>query len=327
MAVGTILASANKVTGSPIIQVGTAADNQPSQKMLIYKVNEIVLKKFPGFTIISEKVVCYSYPKMGFLVELSNSKNQNRKKIILDAMNPEEVLTVPDQVPGLSTESIMWSYLNEISEKKKAENLIQWDNTVGGIRKITDTDSYKQIQDDFTVTSQNIAVLKPELEKTRLAGQLKLINYGYFPTTQQLGTYFCNIGTAQIITTYYWMVGVVPAVRNQEAIARKMDAWPNGGPTWANEENYYRDSWSNGGLGIDQYRFYEYGPSFTTIQEQVDANQPFKIGLGPHARACYGYDSSVSPTRIYFSDPGTGTKYYETLQTYNNHLRMNIPYP
>jgi hypothetical protein len=172
-----------------------------------------------------------------------------------------------------------------------------------------------------------MAKIKPKIMSTLTGGQLKLINYGYFPTAQQIGTNFCNVATAEIITTFYWMVGQVPSVRGQQDIAIKMNAWPNGGPTWPNEENYYRDTWSSGGLGKDNYRFYFNGPGISTIQEQVDANQPFKIGLGAHARACYGYDTSVSPTRIYFSDPGTGTKYYDTLQTYNNHLRMNIPYP
>jgi hypothetical protein len=59
---------------------------------------------------------------------------------------------------------------------------------------------------------------------------------------------------------------------------------------------------------------YLFSISFTTIKEQVDAGQPFKIGLSPDARAGYGYDSRVSPIRIYFSDPGTGTKSYNLFK-------------
>lgn len=242
-------------------------------------------------------------------------------------MNPTEFFIVPDSIPRLSSESKMWSYYNEIPEKEKEKNLIQWNDAANRIRKITDSDDYKTIQSDNKITPQSVAKIKPIIMSTLAGGQLKLINYGYFPTAQQLGTNFCNVATAEIITTFYWMVGQVPSIRGQQDIAIKMNAWPNGGPTWANEENYYRDTWNSGGLGKDNYRFYFIGPGINTIQEQVDANQPFKIGLGAHARACYGYDTSVSPIRIYFSDPGTGTKYYDTLQIYNNHLRMNIPYP
>lgn len=285
------------------------------------------MKNFPGYKIISEKLVCYSYPKIGSLVEISDTVTHESKKIIIDSMNPTEFFIVPDSIPRLSSESKMWSYYNEIPEKEKEKNLIQWNDAANRIRKITDSDDYKTIQSDNKITPQSVAKIKPIIMSTLAGGQLKLINYGYFPTAQQLGTNFCNVATAEIITTFYWMVGQVPSVRGQQDIAIKMNAWPNGGPTWANEENYYRDTWNSGGLGKDNYRFYFIGPGISTIQEQVDANQPFKIGLGAHARACYGYDTSVSPIRIYFSDPGTGTKYYDTLQIYNNHLRMNIPYP
>lgn len=324
---GRILASANKITGSPIVMAGTFPENQPGLKQIEETAADIVDKNFEGYTIVSLKPVCYSYPKMGFLVELFNAKTQTRKIIILDAMKPEEFLIMPDTIPRLSAESPMWSYYNELTDEKITENMKQWDDVVSRITAITNSGEYLSIQGDFTASRENAEKIKPVVVRTLTRGQLKLINYGYFPTTLQLGADFCNIGTAQIITTYYWMVGMVPNVRTQEQIAIKMDAWPDGGPTWANEENYYRDAWANGGLGMDAYRFYFSGPSFTTIAEQVDANQPFKIGLGPHARACYGYDSSVSPIRIYFSDPGTGTKYYDSLETYNNHLRMNIPYP
>jgi hypothetical protein len=59
------------------------------------------------------------------LVEISDAGTHESKKIIIDSMNPTDYLIVPESIPGLSSESKMWSYYNEISVKEKEKNLIQ----------------------------------------------------------------------------------------------------------------------------------------------------------------------------------------------------------
>jgi hypothetical protein len=171
---------------------------------------------------------------------------------------------------------------------------------------------------------KNELIVSALMTGKRATGQLVLLRKGAFPTVfQGYGYNWCKVGTAQTITTYYYLIGrqmdngqTLPRTRTLQEIATKMGAQGTSAPPnpWV-EQYYYQDPWSSGGLGMSAFLYMPYAPTLTYIQEQINNGDPLKIGTqvdisappfgtvpAGHARACYGYDTTGSQPIVYFSD-------------------------
>ncbi|MCX6701166.1 MAG: C39 family peptidase [Methanomicrobiales archaeon] len=124
MKIGVANSAASKIIGGPILAIGMSPTNF-EEKTIDSKINGIISTTYLDYNILSKNIVAYQYPKLGVLVQISNSKTGEMKKIIIDVYDfsiiPEEK-SVVEGTPGA------WSFYDEMSLNQMNENVQKWGN-------------------------------------------------------------------------------------------------------------------------------------------------------------------------------------------------------
>jgi hypothetical protein len=298
----------------------------------------IISTSFNNSKIASEKLVLYDYPSTGLAIEAINEKTNNTVTFVVDPNNyPNYRILESSDTTKVNSESTYAnnsrSQYGSISPKEKITNIESWkkeNDRINAINKKIDSinvqysiSSEKKENTIENSEKKNELVASALMTGKRTTGQRILLRNGVFPTTfQGYGYDWCKVGTAQTITTYYYLIGrqmdngqTLPRTRTLQEIATKMGAQGTSAPPnpWV-EQYYYQDPWSSNGLGMSAFLYEPYAPTLTYIQGQINNGDPLKIGTqvdistpfgtvpAGHARACYGYDTTGSQPTVYFSD-------------------------
>jgi hypothetical protein len=342
--VGEINVASSKALGSPIQSVSTTSSDGVNIEKMQFRAEKIISLSFPGYEIISKKVALYDYPSTGLLFKLLNKTTSDTVTFVVDPNNYPDyrIIDSSDSLKSNGKPSYKnnsRSVYDSISPNEKKSNIVIWQKENDRINSVNEKiDSIRTIKTSASGNRENL-IISALMTGKAVTGTRVLLRNGLYPTVfQGYGYEWCKIGTAHTITTYYYLIGElmdnsqsVPRSRTLQEIATKMEAQGTSAPTspWK-EQDYYRDAWSTGGLGMNQFLYQPFAPTLTYIQTQINNGDPMKIGTqvdistpfgtvpASHARACYGYDTTGSQPLVYFSDTRLGPQGQLTYEVFSS---------
>lgn len=328
--IGSIRCAANKLVGDPII----AYIATPFQKDTTDRVVDVFRNANPVTSIVDVKLICYSYPKIGVLVESENiamlycaytyniiNSNPDLEKINTHKKEGGDYLNYKNAVSeGAGEDSLYDKGLKEIlsvidmaSEPIEPLSIIQplSFRLLSEHPRNLDGYEYEYLSEFF---KNNPPAIRSLVLPVPLIGQ-ELKDY-------------CAMATAQMILKY---IGIK---LTQAEIADYLN-YSDGGATPIDQMRGYKNI-----LGDKAEIKFDDTP---TWEEAIDALQkymPFKSGVGLHARVCRGwkrfiYLDKVSKKSIreenYFliNDPypaGFGSSYWESISIhiYRNAMTFSL---
>ena len=293
--IGTVRASASKITGPVVVSLILGPPGW-DKDVNFRKAAAIVKKQNPGSKITGPKLVCYSYPKLGFLFEVQTGQGAPRR-IVLDGPSLD---IVPEWIPDDSREGIFaWSFYDSLNDDERKTRLRRF-NQIDKARLDYSPAVLKKLQTvrniGLIIDAADIAIIKP-VTKT-----LQFCNH--YATTESRGHHcfglqgqqksdYCAVATCQMILCYYRYY------YSQDTIAPALSYAPGGCP--ADQSPGYQ-TLSNNHLQAT----YDTAPTWQKARDQIDALHPLKTGIPGHARACAGYYKSVfafNSPQLYVYDP------------------------
>ena len=297
--IGTIRTAANKVVSNPVISFRFGAKKW-NHAVAFKKITTIIKKQYPKYKITDALLVCYSYPKIGWLVNIQVSEKEI-KRLIYDVADysliPEKQNT--DNIEG----SYAWSFLDSISSKEKTSRLKRFTKFEKGVKT-----SGKE--GDLLASVSKLSFEKILLDykfkfKIKIEKQLQFCTH-YSHTepashhcfvlhAQQVNDY-CAVATCQMILCfhrYYF---------SQDEIAPACGYSTGGCP--ADSSAGYETMSNNHILAT-----FDSSPTWEKARDQINLIHPLKSGISGHARACAGYSnvweifSAIQDKKLYIYDP------------------------
>ena len=292
---GVVRASASKIAGSVVVSLMLGPpgwDRDASSR----KAAALVKKQNPGSKITGPTLVCYSYPKLGFLFEVQTGQEPPRR-IVLDGPSLD---IVPELAQGESREgTFAWSYYDSLTDDDRKARLRRF-NQIEKARLDYSPTVLKKLQTVRNISSMidaiNIRILKPVTKTLQFCSHYDTTEsrgHHCFVLQAQQRSDYCAVATCQMILCYYRYY------YSQDAIAPALGYSPGGCPS---DQSPGYQTLTNNHLQAT----YDTSPTWQKARDQIDALHPLKTGIDGHARACAGYFKSaflfVSP-QIYVYDP------------------------
>ena len=298
---GTVRAIAQKSMGTPVISIRFGPQKW---NLLVSKraISEILAKKFSGFKVGKSVLVCYSYPKLGLQVSLTNDKGSS--SVIFDVSSFDIIPAKPEKENVEGTYA--WSFLDSIDKRTKTTGLKRYNKaaevTKSVFTKELGPDIYR-ISDLYMVTNLAKLVFKTRNEKkiqfcTHYRHDEAGSHHCFILHAQQVNDY-CSVATCQMILCYfryyYSQVEIAPAL-----------GYSAGGGCPADVSAGY-ESLSNNHLKAS----YDPSPTWNKARDQINLLQPMKSGVPGHARAIAGYSNNIfviqgastADKKLYVYDP------------------------
>jgi hypothetical protein len=294
---GTVRACASKILGSPVIahELGQRFwDHEAAIKKLIPKVK----REYPRQKILSTKLVCYSYPKLGVMFELADEQAK-RSRLIFDVADLSPIPEKPPK-PGLEG-AYAWSFYDSLPEDARKLRLKRFDSFYKWRAEVP-AKKLKELRVARTLLPYVEAIKWPfKLFATK---QLQFCpHYNYNETRshhcfvlhgQQKNDY-CAVATAQMILCYYRYY------YTQDQIAPALGYGPGGCPS---DQSAGYEQLSCNHLDAT----YDTSPTWEEARDQINALHPLKSGIPGHARACAGYSHMwwlfpIKQMSLYIYDP------------------------
>jgi len=279
---GTVRMAASKVLGSPAVAYEVGARSW-SLKDAAEKVKPAVTKRYPGCKILSTKLVCYSYPKIGVKLEIATGRNE-KIGLIYDAADYSLVPQEPLK-PGFEGYGV-WSFYDSIPEQEKKQRI----DTFNSIEKANEGVVEMIKKSSIGMTNLNKAITAIDISKLKLELNIKkelsfCSHYNYnearshrcFVLHAQQKNDYCAVATCQMVLCYYRYY------YSQDAIAPALGYHAGGGCPADQSAGY--ESLSNNHIDAT----FDNSATWAEAKNQIDALHPMKSGIAGHARACAGY--------------------------------------
>ena len=279
---GIIRTSANKYIGSPVVSfiLGERMWNASvAQKEILKKIR----RRYKNSKIIKTLLVCYSYPKIGLLIEVSGKAGT--KKLIFDIA---DYSSVPLAGKKKREGAYAWSLLDSLDDQKKKANVRKFNKGKDLLKKL------KIKSTASAILSRRVIGDIFDLEKFRFRIQITkelqfCTHYNYYEPAshhcfvlhaQQVNDY-CAVATCQMILCYYRYY------YSQNDIAPALSYSPGGGCPPDQSPGY--ESLSNNHINSS----FDDTATWQEARDQINLLQPFKSGIPGHARACAGYSYTI----------------------------------
>ena len=271
--IGAIKVAASKVLGDPIRTIEFYSEDWDMKKE-VETSKKLIAKDHKNANVISSKVVCYSYPKIGIMADIQESNSKEEKNKLFD-FSGSEIIDESINDASSSEAADVWSLYSEIPEEELEERLTAWDEYDKRAKKIADNN------------------FKGEEVQIKIAGVQKTLPLTYY---KQINTSCCPAATAQMIAKFY---GVT---HTQEYIAGKMGIDSSGVSEYRQINYYYKPYLEKTGS------YEDYSPTWLKAKNEIYANRPLVSGigsgLGGHTRACAGYcQGTDGKYYLYIYDP------------------------
>ena len=298
--VATVRAIADKSIGTPVVSIrlGPQKWNLLASKRMI---SEILLKKFSKYKAGKPVLVCYSYPKLGLQVNLSNEKEN--VTVIFDVSSFEIIPAKPEKE---NTEgAYAWSFLDSIDKRAKAAKIKRYNKAAEIVREVFKREYGSNI---YTINDLYVAGNLAKLVfKTRNEKKLQFCthyshdevgsHHCFLLHAQQVNDY-CSVATAQMILCYYRYY------YSQDEIAPALGYSAGGCPA---DVSAGYEALSNNHLKAT----FDTSATWNEARDQINLLQPMKSGISRHARAVAGYSSnlftvlgsSTADKKLYVYDP------------------------
>ena len=282
--IGTVKIASSKVLGSSVLSVGTLPSYIEKDTMYL-KAEEYIEKNFENAELLSLQVVCYDYPKIGFLLEFSD-RNGDLNEILLDAYDYSNV-----------TESAITSSYDSVPESEFSSRISGW----------KDQDKY------LNDIMENSFSTKATVTET-------LSGFTLYPQEE---TGWCAFATAQMISDYYGYtrtqeqiaqtMGVDPddgATMDEVVNDYYKESVANGG---IGKTNTYIEWWSS--ILFDNVK------DEIDDGHPIDTSRYESLSYHGRAIAGYSYVTTSGNNYVYIYDPwpvDQGDLYWEHWETYYN---------
>lgn len=332
--IGTVRSIANKSIGTPVISIRYGPQKW---NLLVSKraISEILTKKYPKYKVGKTVLVCYSYPKLGLQVSLTNEKESI--SLIFDVANFDIIAGKPEKenIEG----AYAWSFLDSIDKRAKASGLKRYSKaaevTKAVFKKEPGPDIYR-ITDLYQVASlSKLAFKTRNVKKIQFCTHYRHDEAGshhcFILHAQQVNDY-CSVATCQMILCYYRYY------YSQNEIAPSLGYSAGGGCPADVSAGY--EALSNNHLKAT----YDPAPTWNKARDQINLLQPMKSGVPGHARAIAGYSSNIfailgdstTDKKLYVYDPwpwnadlkAGGDIYWEDWDsiTHTNYVNTELDY-
>jgi hypothetical protein len=306
---GLVRASANRSLAEPVTSVYLGGPRWDLGTALL-RAGEIVERKLRG-KVISTKVVCYAYPKLGIAVEWTTPRRPEPERTIFDV---SDLSIVPEQVEPDMRGPGAWSVYDRMSGRTVPRAVKRFDSfqkVVSRIRRAVRSDLVA------TLSSDKFEMVQDGLGKiivSAFARRLTLCTHSYshecFRLHAQSNGVWCVVATGQMILDFWRYY------HTQAGIANAMGTGA-GGTGWNGEVNGLES------LTCSHFDAQtDFNPTFAKVKAEINANRPFDYSYSYHAMACAGYSSVGFPypgmqpsSSVYLYDPwpvNTGTIRWET---------------
>jgi hypothetical protein len=280
--VGAIKTSASRSLGSPVVAVEMGPLRWDPERA-IRLAREKAGRQHEGAEVVGTALVCFSYPKVGVRVDLSEGHDEF--SVIYDAASLSRITRFgDDRHEGVSA----WSFYEEIVQRDEDRRLRRWDLAERELEAVsqrnervfesafTDREA-DNLRDSFRIDSRY---------KYFPAYSSRVLKYGprcsphdcFMLYSQQTDVY-CAVATGQMILDFHrW-----PFTQDQIAAAMGTDATGTGlDGQVAGYESLTNNSFD---ATLDS------APDWSAAKAEIDANRPLKSGISGHARACTGWKS------------------------------------
>lgn len=297
--IGTVRTGASRILGSPVIAYETGMrywDFETSVKKLTANVK----KEYPMQKILSTKLVCYSYPKLGVMFELVN-KQERRSRLIFDVADYSLIPEKPERtdIEG----AYAWSFYDSLSEEVRKLRLKRYDEFNKWRVKIPEK-TRKNLRISKTLTPfVDKIICKIKINATKQLQFCTHYNYNearshhcFVLHAQQVNDY-CAVATCQMILCYYRYY------YTQGQIAPALGYTAGSGCPPDQSAGYEQLSCNH----LDAT--YDTSPTWEEARDQINALHPLKSGIPGHARACAGYSyvwwlcDGIKDKKLYIYDP------------------------
>lgn len=278
--IGAIKVAASKVLGDPIRTIEFYSEDWDMKKE-VENAKKLVAKDHKNANVTSSKVVCYSYPKIGIMADIQESKSKEEKSRLFD-FSGSEIIDKSINDTNSSEITDVWSLYSEIPEEDIEERLISWKEYDKRAKEIADDDFEEEVQ-------------------IRIAGVQKTLPFTRYV---QENDYYCAPATGKMIAKYY------NVTHTQSYIADKMLVVTGLGTSNTDQVKYYKYSY-----GLDKWGSHsDSSPTWLEAKNEIYANRPLATLLSSgHTRACAGYcQGTDGKYYLYIYDPWNpsfGTKY------------------
>jgi hypothetical protein len=306
---GHIRMAANELIGTPDVAVETGPrpwDLNAAVEVFRTKIGP----DFPEPSSTEPLLVCYSYPKLGFMVETSTGQTAIYDLVTLDPIERSK----DDKNDG----AFAWSFFDSLSIEERARRLSRY--RLYESARADRFDAAKAVKQRVRKTLQYCTHYDPGETGAHHCFSL----HG-----QQVSDY-CAVATCQMILCYYRYY------RLQSEIAPELGYTAGNGCPKDHSRGY--ETLTSDHLDAS----YDGAPTWEKARDQIDALRPFKAGVRNHARACVGYSSDVWVTsageiterKLYVRDPSPtdrdlklgGLSYWETWDAiqHTNYVTVQI---
>jgi hypothetical protein len=316
MVVGRIKASASKVLG-PSVYTEEVGPRKWDPDKAREEVTKRIQKKYKGATIVSTRLVCYSYPKIGILAVLVEPKT--KKEIGRVVADVATYRFVPKRMPEKRRLGVaMWSMYESIQQKDKLDRLSRWENDDKLVELLTKIAKGVRINIRAKLSDEELRRLEKILmgvQKKRLGWPspdadiigpfeiLPMLLYKTIPIPLhgQEHECWCVPATAQMILRHHHYYYEQPAIAvTMRTIPQPQDVatWNPDAPDFDPCGTYYHytalaPSDLEDGMESLSRNYLEAvvddSPTLNKVMSEIDQDRPFFCMVPWHARACTGY--------------------------------------
>ena len=310
--VGRIRASASKVLGSPIYSL-QAGPRKWNLRKAIVQTTDLAKRMYRGANVLSTRLVCYCYPKLGILVRLRDSAGKARR-VIIDVADYHVETEKPPQAGVEGTGA--YSLYDSIPMAKRKSRVERWEKSTSDMETARDKSGF-DVKKAFTSTRIDAASTKivavaldffkigsrvvtfcphrgPHSHPT--ATGLSIFPFFGIPHCFELHgqqtSYYCAVATGQMILDFWRYY-----FDQKNDIAAAMGT-TSGGTYNSGQVNGY-ESLTNNQLDAT----YDTSANWTEARNEINENRPVKSGTPGHARACVGWKMWGPERWLYIYDP------------------------
>ncbi len=274
---GTVRMAASNVLGATTI----AYELDPRRwnyKDAVKKLRVMLAKKYKNKRIINTKLICYSYPKIGVMVNMKD-KNNVRTRLIFDIAS---LTLIPEGKPDLEG-AVAWSYYAAVKDNARASGLKRFAKLEKARLQIpakVRKEVLKRVPIS-TITKKLVWPIKfqrvRELEFCSHYRSTEARSHHCFVLHAQQVNDYCAVATCQMILCYYRYY------YTQEEIAPSCGYSAGGGCPPDSSAGY--ETMSNNHIEAT----YDSSANWSEAKAELDKLHPMKSGTPGHARAVAGY--------------------------------------
>lgn len=297
---GHVRMAASQVLGKALVALELGPrlwDYDAAVKKLVPRLK----REFARARVAPPKLVCYSYPKLGVMFEVTEGSGTTTQ-VIYDVSSLTRVPLQPQRADSEGFHA--WSYYDALSDAERKKRLARFkkvDAERGGL-------SDKLRRDMVAARSLTAVAAKLELAYRRHVTKLLQFctHYGHTHARshhcfvlhgQQVNDY-CAVATCQMILCYYRYY------YTQDQIAPSLGYNAGGGCPPDQSPGYESLTCNHLAASFDS------APTWEKGRDQIDLLRPFKSGVPGHARAVAGYSyvrwlwgAGLEDKKLYVYDP------------------------